>query len=219
MSTALQYSPAPYAKTDELIALAQCRRRNTAASTPRTCGAKATRCLQSIDEATRIGREAHIPVEIWHLKAAGKSNWGKMPQIVARIDEARAAGVDMSANTYAYTAWFNTFSAFVPPWAHDGGDAKLVERLKDPAMRARIRKDMTIDGQRFGGRGLGQRVAGDSGPEAILIAVVQNPELLPMQGKRLSEVAALWKEDAIDALFDLLIKDKAFTECGCVRDG
>ena len=66
-----------------------------------------------------------MPVEIWHLKAAGKANWGKMPQIVARIDAARAAGVDISANTYAYTAWFNTFSAFVPPWAHDGGDAKL----------------------------------------------------------------------------------------------
>ena len=70
-----------------------------------------------------------------------------MPQIVARIDAARAAGVDVSANTYAYTAWFNTFSAFVPPWAHDGGDVKLVERLKDPAMRARIRKDMTTTGR------------------------------------------------------------------------
>jgi dihydroorotase/N-acyl-D-amino-acid deacylase len=134
-----------------------------------------------------------------------------MPQIVARLDEARAAGVDISANTYAYTAWFNTFSAFVPPWAHDGGDAKLVERLKDPAMRARIRKDMLSPGKDSAGEEWDNEWQEIPGPEAIQIAVVQNPELLPLQGKRLSEVAALWKEDAIDALFDLLIKDGAFT--------
>jgi dihydroorotase/N-acyl-D-amino-acid deacylase len=135
-----------------------------------------------------------------------------MPQIVARIDQARAAGVDVSANTYAYTAWFNTFSAFVPPWAHDGGDAKLVERLKDPATRARIRKDMTTPGKDSAGEAWDNEWQEIPGPEAILVAVVQNPELVPLQGKRLSEVAALWKEDPIDALCDLLIKDKAFTE-------
>jgi N-acyl-D-amino-acid deacylase len=84
----------------------------------------------------RIGREAHIPVRIWHLKAAGKDNWGKMPQIVAQIEAARASGVEVAANTYAYPAWYNSFSAFIPPWAHDGGDAALIERLKDPATRA-----------------------------------------------------------------------------------
>ena len=98
--------------------------------------------MAALDEAIRIGREAKIPVEIWHLKAAGKPNWGRMPEIVAHIEQARQSGVDIAANTYAYPAWFNSFSAFIPPWAHDGGDAKLIERLKDPAMRARIRKDM-----------------------------------------------------------------------------
>jgi N-acyl-D-amino-acid deacylase len=211
LSTALQYSPAPYAKTDELIALA--------GEASKFGGIYATHMrsegdavLESIDEATRIGREAHIPVEIWHLKAAGKSNWGKMPQIVERIDKARAAGVDVSANTYAYTAWFNTFSAFIPPWAHDGGDVQLVARLKDPGLRARIRKDMTTRGKDSAGEEWDNEWQEIPGPEAILIAVVQNKELLPLQGKRLSEVAALWKEDAIDALCDLLIKDKAFTE-------
>ena len=160
----------------------------------------------AIDEAIRIGREAHIPVEIWHLKAAGKANWGKMPQIIAQIDAARASGVDVSANTYAYTAWFNTFSAFIPPWAHDGGDAALIQRLKDPATRARIRKDMLDPHGDWDNEW--QEIPG---PEAIQIAVVQNPELVPLQGKRLSEVAAMWHEDAIDALCDLLIKDKAFT--------
>ncbi|MGA2728049.1 MAG: D-aminoacylase [Terracidiphilus sp.] len=211
LSTALQYAPAPYAKTDELVALASVAGQygGIYATHMRSEG---DAVLESIDEAARIGREGHLPVEIWHLKAAGKANWGKMPQIVARIDAARAAGVDISANTYAYTAWFNTFSAFVPPWAHDGGDAKLVERLKDPAMRARIRKDMTSTGKDSAGEAWDNEWQEVPGPEAILIAVVQNPELLPLQGKRLSEVAALWHEDAIDALCDLLIKDKAFTE-------
>src|SRR5579862_2955917 len=211
VSSALQYSPAPYAKTGELIALAGAAAKygGIYATHMRSEG---DTVLESIDEAARIGREAQIPVEIWHLKAAGRANWGKMPQIVARIDAARASGVDVSANTYAYTAWFNTFSAFVPPWAHDGGDAKLIERLKDPAMRARIRKDMTSSGKDSAGEEWDNEWQEVPGPDAILIAVVQNPELLPLQGKRLSEVAAQWHEDAIDALFDLLIKDKAFTD-------
>ncbi|MFZ0271877.1 MAG: D-aminoacylase [Acidobacteriaceae bacterium] len=206
LSTALQYAPAPYAKTEELIALA------TVAA--QYGGIYATHMRSegdaepaAIDEAIRIGREARIPVEIWHLKAAGKANWGKMPQIVAQIDAARASGIDISANTYAYTAWFNTFSAFIPPWAHDGGDAALIARLRDPATRARIRKDMLDPHGDWDNEW--QEIPG---PEAIQIAVVQNPELVPLQGKRLSEVAALWHEDAIDALCDLLIRDKAFTD-------
>jgi N-acyl-D-amino-acid deacylase len=206
LSTALQYAPAPYAKTEELIALAS--------EAAKFGGIYATHMRSegdtepaAIDEAVRIGREAHIPVEIWHLKTAGKANWGHMPQIVAQIDAARASGVDISADTYAYTAWFNTFSAFIPPWAHDGGDAKLIERLKDPATRARIRKDMLSRSSDWDNEW--QEIPG---PEAIQIAVVQNPELLTLQGKRLSEVAAMWHEDPIDALCDVLIKDKAFTE-------
>ncbi len=141
VSTALEYAPAPYATTAELIALA--------AEAAKYGGIYATHMrsegdaeMASLDETIRIGRQARIPVEIWHLKTAGKRNWGKMPQVVAKIDAARAAGVDITADTYAYTAWFNSLSAFIPPWAHDGGDAKLIERLKDPATRARIRKDM-----------------------------------------------------------------------------
>jgi N-acyl-D-amino-acid deacylase len=206
VSTALEYAPAPYAKTEEIIALAS--------EASKFGGIYATHMrnesdtvLESIDEAVRIGREAHIPVEIWHLKAAGKKNWGRMPEIVAKINGARAQGVDISANTYAYTAWFNTFSAFVPPWAHDGGDAKLVERMKDPAMRARMKKDMLAPSQPWDNEW--QEI---SSPDDVLIGVVQNPKLLPLQGKRLSEVAKMWNEDPLDALFDLLIQDNAFTE-------
>jgi N-acyl-D-amino-acid deacylase len=210
VSTSLQYAPAPYAKTDELIALASeaSKYGGIYATHMRSEG---DQVLESIDETARIGREAHIPVEIWHLKAAGKSTWGKMPQIVARIDAARASGLDISADTYAYTAWFNTFSAFIPPWAHDGGDAKLIERLKDPATRARIRKDMESPGKDSTDQDWDNEWQEISGPDAILVAVVQNKELLPLQGKRLSEVAAMWHEDAIDTLCDILIKDNAIT--------
>src|SRR5439155_580324 len=160
----------------------------------------------AIDEAIRIGREAKIPVEIWHLKAAGKSQWGQMPQIVAQIEKARAAGVDLSANTYAYPAWFNTFSAFIPPWAHDGGDAKLVERLKDPAMRARICKEMETPA-----KGWDNEWQEIPGPEAILVSVAHNPKLLPLQGKTLAQIAKMWGKVPIDTVFDLLIEDNAFT--------
>ncbi len=205
VSTALEYAPAPYAKTEELIALA------TEAS--KLGGIYATHMrnesdsvLSAIDEALRIGREANIPVVIWHIKVAGKENWGRMPEVVAKISEARTEGVDVSANTYAYAAWFNGLSAFIPQWAHDGGDAKLVERLKDPAMRARIRKDLMTPSKDWDNEW--QEIPG---PESVLIEVVQNPKLLPLQGKSLAEVAKIWNKDPMDALFDLLIEDKSFT--------
>jgi len=125
-----------------------------------------------------------------------------MPQVVAKINSARAAGADVSADTYAYTAWYNDFSAFIPPWAHDGGTAKLVERLKDPATRARIRKDMLTPSRDWDNEW--QEIPG---PEAIMIGAVENPSLLSMQGKRLSEIAKLWNKDPIDALCDFLIQD------------
>jgi N-acyl-D-amino-acid deacylase len=201
VSTALEYAPAPYAKTEELIALA--------GEAAKSGGIYATHMrdesnsvLDAIDEALRIGREAHIPVEIWHLKVAGKQNWGRMPQVIAKINAARAEGMDVSANTYAYPAWFNTFSAFIPPWAHDGGDAKLVERLKDPATRDRIRKEMMTPSNDWDNEWV--EIAG---PESILIGVVRNPKLLPMQGKTLAEVAKIWNKDPMDALYDFLIQD------------
>src|SRR5215475_4122396 len=205
VSTSLQYAPAPYASTEELIALASEASKfgGVYATHMRSEGSAIT---AAIDEATRIGREAHIPVEIWHLKAAGKPQWGQMPQIVAQIEKARASGVDISANTYAYPAWFNSFSAFIPPWAHDGGEVKMVERLKDPALRARIRKEMETPSSDWDNEW--HEVPG---PEAILVSVVQNPKLLPLQGKTIAQVARLWNKDPIDSIFDLLIEDHAFT--------
>jgi dihydroorotase/N-acyl-D-amino-acid deacylase len=205
LSTSLQYAPAPYASTEELIALAS--------ESAKLGGIYATHMraegdaiAAALDEVIRIAREAHTPAEIWHLKAAGKSNWGRMAEIVSKIEQARQSGLDISANTYAYPAWFNDFSAFIPPWAHDGGDAKLIERLKDPAMRARIRKDMETPSTEWDNEW--QEVPG---PEGILVSVVQNPKLVPLQGKTIAEIAKLWNKDPIDTIFDLLIEDNAFT--------
>jgi dihydroorotase/N-acyl-D-amino-acid deacylase len=201
VSASLEYAPAPYAKTDELVALAtEAGKFGGVYSTHMRNESDSV--LDAIDEALRIGREAHVPVEIWHIKVAGKNNWGRMPEVVAKINAARNAGADVTADTYAYTAWFNDFSAFVPPWAHDGGTAKLVERLKDPATRQRIRKDMLTSSKAWDNEW--QEIPG---PDAIMIGVVQNPKLLPLQGKRLSEIAKLWHKDPMDALFDFLIKD------------
>jgi len=205
LSTSLQYAPAPYASTDELIVLATeaAKMGGTYATHMRSEG---DAIIPAIDEVIRIAREAKIPAEIWHLKAAGKANWGRMLEIVGHIEKARAAGLDITADTYAYTAWFNTFSAFIPPWAHDGGDAKLIERLKDPAMRARIRKEMQTPSNTWDNEW--QEIAG---PEAILVSVVHNPKLRPLQGKTIAQIAKLWNKDPIDTVFDLLIEDDAFT--------
>jgi len=205
VSTSLEYTPAPYAKTEELIALASVASKfgGIYATHMRN---ESDAILSAIDEALRIGREAHIPVEIWHLKVAGKASWGRMPEVVAKINAARAEGMDITADTYAYTAWFNSLSAFIPAWAHDGGDAKLIERLKDPAMRARIRKDMMTPSKDWDNEW--EEIGG---PQDILIGVVQNPKLLPLQGKRLAEMAKMENRDPMDALFDLLIEDNAAT--------
>jgi N-acyl-D-aspartate/D-glutamate deacylase len=203
VSSSLEYAPAPYAKTDELIALAtEAGKFGGIYSTHMRD--ESNSILEAIDEALRIGREGHLPVEIWHIKVAGKANWGRMPEVVAKINAARAAGADVSADTYAYTAWYNEFSAFIPPWAHDGGNTKLVERLKDPATRARIRKDMLTPSKDWDNEW--QEIPG---PDAIMIGAVENPKLQPLLGKRISEIAKLWNKDPMDALFDFLIEDPA----------
>jgi dihydroorotase/N-acyl-D-amino-acid deacylase len=205
VSTSLEYPPAPYAKTEELIALASeaARYGGIYATHQRS---ESTAILQSLDEVIRIAREAHIPVEVWHFKVAGKPSWGHMPEAIAKIEAARAQGVDIAADTYAYTAWGNGLSAFIPLWAHDGGTAKLLERLKDPAARARMRKDMLTPSDEWENEW--QQI---SGAQNILIGSVQNPKLLPLQGKTMAEVAKLWNKDPIDTIFDFLIEDDAAT--------
>ena len=211
VSTSLMYAPAPYAKTEELIALATeaAKFGGIYASHIRSEG---DNVLESLDEAIHISREAHIPVEIWHFKVGGKKNWGRMPEAIAKVEAARQSGVDIAADTYAYPAWYNSMSAFIPPWAHDGGTEKLIERLKDPTTRQRIRKDILAPEHPW------DNEWGEiPGPEAVLIGAVHNAKLRPLLGKTLAEIAVNWNKDhpdkdAMDTLFDLLVEDDAFTE-------
>jgi N-acyl-D-amino-acid deacylase len=205
VSTSLEYAPAPYASTEELIALA--------AESAKYGGIYATHMrnegdgiMDALEETARIGREAKTPVEIWHLKVAGKSMWGKMPEVVGFIEKARASGLDISADTYAYTAWNNSLSAFIPPWAHDGGDAKLIERLKDPETRMRIRRDMKTFTRTWDNEWMEI-----PGAESILVSSVLNPALRPLQGKRISDIAKMWGKDPIDTICEFLIQDHAAT--------
>jgi N-acyl-D-amino-acid deacylase len=206
VSTALQYPPATYSETPELIALAK-----TAAGFG---GIYATHMrsegdaeMAALDEVFDIARAAHIPVEIFHLKVAGHTNWGSMPKVIAKIDDARAKGLDIAADTYAYTAWGNDLASFIPPWAHAGGSAKLLERLADPSTRERIKKDMRTPSEAWSNDWLEV-----PNPHAVEITSVQNPSLKELEGRRLDDIAKSWHEEPIDTLLDILIKDHAATD-------
>ena len=175
---ALQYPPAPYAHTEELIALA-----STAAQFG---GVYATHMrsegdaeMAALQETFRIGDEAHIPVEIFHLKVSGQRNWGKAPQVIRSIEAARARGVDVAADTYAYTAWQNTFSAFIPPWASRWRQRRAHRAPQGSCLtRARIRKDMLTPSTDWDNEWLEIK-----GPQDILITSVINKDLMQVSGQ------------------------------------
>jgi dihydroorotase/N-acyl-D-amino-acid deacylase len=203
LSSALEYPPAPYASTEELIALAR--------EAARFGGIYATHMrsyeegiMEALDETFRIAREAQISVEVWHLEVAGPAMWGRMPEVVAKIEAARAAGVDVMSDLHGYTAWGNDMSAFVPPWAHDGGTTKLIERLKDPTIRARIRGEM--ENKREGWDNEWLAVAG---PADILVSSVGHAELRALQGQSIEAIARARGREPIETLLDILIEDGA----------
>lgn len=203
VSTALIYPPGTYAKTDELIALAQVASHygGTYATHMRSEGATET---EAIDEAIRIGREAGIPVEIFHLKVSGKSRWGSMPAVVARIEKARAEGIDVRADQYPYVAGATGLASSLPPWVADGGTEKLLARLRDPATREKIKADMAGDHKDW--ENIYFDVGGASG---VMIAQVFNPALNKYVGKSVAEMAKAEGKPELDALFDFILADGA----------
>jgi N-acyl-D-amino-acid deacylase len=205
VSSALIYPPNIFAKTDELIALAQVASKygGLYATHMRSEGASE---MPAIAEAIRIGREAHLPVEIFHLKVSGKTRWGSMKNVVAAIQLVRDSGLDIAADMYPYTAGATALASALPPWVADGGVQKLLERLKDPAIRARIKKDLAGDHSDW------ENLLYDCGGAAgVLISSAENPELKQFAGKTLDEVAKAWKKSAEDALMDFVLADQAQT--------
>jgi dihydroorotase/N-acyl-D-amino-acid deacylase len=206
ISTSLVYAPAFYASTEELIALAQAASRHGGiyATHLRDEG---RRIDEAIDEALQIGQAADIPVEIWHLKRAGQDSHGTMPRILTKLDSARGAGRDITADLYPYVASATSLDASIPQWAHEGGDSAMIARLRDPAERLRIRADILNPPG-----GVESFFRGAGGGAGVLVAGVLHDSLRYLQGKSVAEVASEWGVDELEAVFELIIRDNGHTD-------
>lgn len=205
VSTSLQYVPARFAKTDEIVELAKVARQygGIYATHQRS---EANALDASLQEVFTIAKQARIPVEIWHLKTAYKKNWGRMPEVLKKIADARAQGLDITADVYPYIAGSTSLSACLPPWALEGGVEKTLARLRDPQLRERLKKEISSDSKEWENIYLGS-----GGPSGVLIGSVVNRELESLQGKRLAEIATEQNKDPLDALFDLILADHSQT--------
>jgi dihydroorotase/N-acyl-D-amino-acid deacylase len=205
ISTALIYPPGHYAKTEELIELAKVAARygGIYATHMRSEGQSE---VAAVEEALRIGKEAGLPVEIFHLKVIGQPRWGSMPKIVAMIQAARDAGQDVSADMYPYVAGGTALAASLPPWVADGGIPKLLERLTDEAIRTRIKDELATEHPNWENLYLGS-----GGALGILLAGVVNPDLKKYDGQTLAQVATAQGKAPLDVLMDFVIADKAQT--------
>ncbi len=205
LSTSLVYAPANYASTEELVELARVAAGygGTYASHMRGEGRG---IFAALEETFTIARQAGIPVEIFHLKIAGRDMWGNMKEVVGRIEAARASGLDITADQYPYLAGATALDSCIPPWAHAGGRQEMLKRLRDPAVRVRLRREISQPGQDWENF---YWMSGGAG--GVMVSSVSNPALKSYEGVRLSEVARQRGQDALDALFDVLLADEAQT--------
>ena len=204
VSTSLLYAPAIYAPTEELIGLARAARRHGGIYATHIRN-EAAHADEALDEAFRIARTADIPVEIWHLKSAGRSQWGRMPHLLAKIDSARASGLDITADQYPYVAAATSLDAAIPQWAHADGTDSLLARLRNRMTRARLRQEM------LGGVGQESQYQNTGGAQGIMIAGPFQDSLNYLDGRRLSDIAFQRGRDPIETLFDIVLADRART--------
>ena len=198
--TALEYAPASYSKTEEIIALAKAARRRGGiyASHMRNEG---VRIDDALDEVFRIAREADIPAEISHLKVSGRQSWGRMGRVLARIDSARAAGLDVTADQYPYTRAATALDASIPTWAESGGWDSLLARLRNPATRARLRDEM------LNPRDMESFYHEAGGGAGVLITGTFQDSLRYLQGRTVAEIAAARHRDPVETLFDIVLAE------------
>jgi dihydroorotase/N-acyl-D-amino-acid deacylase len=200
LSTSLAYVPDRFASTDEIIALAKVAARygGTYITHQRDEGDGID---ASLDEVFRVARDAQISTQIYHLKTAGRRNWGRMPAVLRRIEAARGEGLDVSANQYPWAASSNNLDASLPLWVREGGREKLVSRLRDPATRARVRADFPKENPDWS----------DQPGSRILITRVLNPALKAYEGRTIAEIARSENKDPLEVLMDTVIADRANT--------
>ncbi|OGU31520.1 MAG: aminoacylase [Gemmatimonadetes bacterium RIFCSPLOWO2_12_FULL_68_9] len=201
VTTALIYTPATFAKTDELIALAKVAA-EAGGSYAAHIRSEGDRFLEAIDETIRIASEAGLPAEIYHLKAAGNANWPKMDRAIQKIDSARAAGFRITADMYTYTAGATGLDAAMPPWVQEGGLQAWIGRLKDPTIRRRVAREMRTPSDQWENLYLG---AGS--PDQVLLLGFKTDSLKPLIGKTLSEVARARGKSPEETAMDLVIQD------------
>ncbi len=202
IASALEYAPAYYADTEELIELckAAARHKGKYITHMRSEG---ERLLEAIDEVIRISREANIPAEIYHFKAAGQANWKKMDAAIARVEAARRDGLKVTANMYGYTAGAAPLTACIPPWAMEGGEVAMRRRLKDPDSRKRVLDDIRTktDWPNF------YHNAGS--PDNVLLVSFKREALKPLQGQTLAQIAKRRGKDPVETILDLLLEDES----------
>jgi len=203
VSTSLQYVPDRFASTDEIVELAKVAARYGGVYFTHQ-RSESARIFESLDEVFTVAERAQIPAEIWHLKTAYKANFGKMPEVLRRIEAARARGLDVTANQYPYTRASNGLDSCLPLWAREGGFEKTLPRLTDPATRERIKKDMddpdatTWENQWYGA----------NGGEGVMLSSVLNRDLAKYEGMTLSQIGKAMGKDPRDAVIDLVIADR-----------
>src|SRR3954463_7443151 len=203
LSTSLQYVPDRFASIDEIVELAKVAAQYGGVYFTHQ-RSESARVFESLDEVFAIAERARIPAEIWHLKTAYKANFGKMPEVLRRIEAARARGLDVTANQYPYTRASNGLDSCLPLWAREGGFDKALPRLTDPASRERIKKDMddanatTWENQWYGA----------NGGEGVMLSSVLNRDLAKYEGLTLAQIGKAMGKDPRDAVIDLVIADR-----------
>jgi len=203
IGTALIYPPAFYSKTDELIELCKvaAKYKGKYISHMRSEG---NQLLEAFDELLRISREAGIPAEVYHIKAAGEKNWGKIDKLLSQIEAAQKEGLNVRANMYTYTAAGTGLDACLPPWTEEGGYPALFKRLRDPATREKIAAEVKIDSDKWENLYIG---AGS--PDNILLVAFKSEKLKPLTGKTLATVAKMRGKDPITTIMDLIAEDES----------
>ena len=200
LTTMLIYVPATFATTDELVELAKVASEYNGLFTAHI-RSEGNRLEQAVDEMIRVSKEAKIPVEIYHLKAAGKANWSKLDGVIAKIDSARKAGLPITSNMYNYIAGATGLDAAMPPWVQEGGLQEWRRRLQDPATREKVAKEMTDSKQDW------ENLALAAGPDGMILLGFKQDSLKKYVGKTLTEAAALRGKPWYETAMDLVVQD------------
>ena len=208
LSSSLQYVPDRFATTEELVELARVAARYGGIYMTHQ-RSESNQIVESLDEVFAIAERAAIPAEIYHLKTAYKANWGRMPEVLRRIEEARARGLDITADVYPYDRASNSLDSCLPLWAREGTTDQMLARLKDPVQRARIKREMDDPSA----TGWENQWYGSGGAGGVLVVAVLNGGLRKYEGKTLEEIGKLMGKDPRDALMDLVIADRGETGC------